>query len=202
MMVNGDVLEGKITENNDEFGYINFNFTKGNKVKSGTVEHYRVFSIIDADGMETVYYKQDTMMGWPLAESEMRAFILGERDAKLSYKANWTLFGGLAVGAGTVLFDTYRFESDVDTAVAGQVAGFFNSDPSIMPLIVPLVFTAVSMIPKVKVRLGGVSHTEYITDEYYLLGYEKRGRSRRTFNALKGSVGGILLGFASYFAFK
>lgn len=200
MMLNGDVLEGKITENNDDFGFISYNFTtKSGKTKSGTVEHYRVFSIIDADGQETMYYEQDSMAGYVFTENEMRAYIIGERDAKLSYKPTLTLLGGIGLGVGTVLFDTYRTKADTED---GQTHGFFQAEPSIMPIVVPLVFTIAAGIPRVKVRLGGVSHTQYITDEYYLLGYEKKGRSKRVFRAFGGSISGVAAGFISYYLFR
>lgn len=139
------------------------------------VDKYRVFSIAYADGTEDVIYKQDTLVGNYFTEEEMRMFVYGEQDALKYYKSTGAvLLGILYSGTGGYILYNHFFV-----------------------FLVPFSFTVLSGIPRVQVKSHKVRDPKYLAEPAYILGYERTAKAKRIQGALKGSIIGVVLGFAA-----
>lgn len=145
--------------------------------KNDVIENDRIFSITNQNG-ESVMYVYDTILGNEFTIEEMRYFILGEQDAEKGYKAKGAFWGNLVLGA------------------AGGVTGSF-----LCP-IPPFIYTALSGLPRVKVRPSTVSNIEYIKHDTYIMGYERVARKKRKISSLFGGGIGIGVGLGTFFILK
>jgi hypothetical protein len=148
-----------------------------NPRKNILIENDRIFSIKSQRG-ESVMYTYDTLIGNEFTVDEMRYFIYGEQDADKKFKAN----GCLALGA-----------------VVGVLSGFTGSFFCPIP---PFAFTALSGIPKVKIKLNTVSNPEFLKHDPYLMGYERVARKKRKLKSLIGGGLGLVVGFGTYEVLK
>ncbi len=124
------------------------------KLKQGTIEFYRTFSVTDAKGVETVLYRQDSALGEYRSETEMRYFVYGEQHAHTHYKPMWAagIAGGVSLAIS--LFDTYN-PKQVITVLGDTIpSGMLRSEPSIIHVLVPFVVTSLIGLPKVRLRLS------------------------------------------------
>ncbi len=174
LLMNGKELKGRILEKG--IGEVNYKHKVRGDWKEEAFAKGRIFSLKPAGAPEEVLYEQDSSIGNLLERGEMRYFIHGEQDARSGYTAPWTTVGGVVIGG----------------------VGAYFLEFTIFTLAVPLVYTLGSTIPKVRVDEGTVSDPAYLDREFYLKGYERQARNHRLLNALKGSVGGILLGMGIY----
>lgn len=145
--------------------------------KNIIVENDRIFSITNANG-ESVMYVYDTIIGNEFTIDEMRYFILGEQDAEKGFKARGAFWGNMLLGA------------------AGGVTGSF-----LCP-IPPFAFTAMSGLPRVKVKSSSVSNIEYIKHDTYIMGYERVARKKRKLGSLVGGGIGLGVGLGTFFILK
>ncbi len=191
-LLNGKVLEGTILDTTSNM--IKYEWKKkNNKVREDFIDKYRIYSITDANDIETIFYQQDSLIGNFFTEEEMKYFVLGSQDAINGYKAPLVTVGGIVLGIGTVMYDTY------DKPDGGSFGdGLYNGDASVLNLAVPFVYTVGAGVPKIKIDLNKVSDPSYLSHETYILGYERTARSKKVMNALKGSIIGILSGFVVY----
>lgn len=144
---------------------------KGN-FKADFIDLDLVYSVKYKTGVETVFYKQDTLFGNYYTAQEVRYFLQGERDARRSYRCPVWSTGAFVTGFGAGLYGGYIFTFLTPFAYAGTTTFF-----------------------RVKIKPGTVSNPDYLKYDTYLLGYEKEARKRRIFRALIwggiGMVGGM-----------
>ena len=178
LMLSGHVIEGNVTDHNRQ--RITYDIEKKSGVKNLEVETYRVFSFTK-NGKETVLYQRDSTIGNYLSVDEMRHFIYGAQDAMDNYKGRWAFFSGLGVGG-------------VGGYFLGGVQGSFAV------VAVPLVYPIVTSIHKIHPHESHVSHPDMINEPSYRTGYHKNTKSRRFFQALKGSLLGTVAGVSAYYA--
>ena len=191
-LMNGKVLRGKLKAEFDD--YYNFEYYKnGGKTKSMELSKYRIFSKTDAQGVESILYKQDTLMGNYYSENEMKMYIYGQRDAFKSYKGTPMFVSTFAIGFMSVLVDTYEFEEGNSCP-----PGFFNRTPSIGPIIVPFALTIGAGLLKSKIRREHAADVSFLSNEYYISGFQKVSKVKRVKNAFFGSVAGVVSGFIAY----
>jgi hypothetical protein len=145
-------------------------------LREGAIDRDAVFSFQPAEGEEKVYYFYDEPLGNVATEEEMRAFVVGERDARFGVTGNVWLYGGMAVG----LFTGY--------AARG----------SVLALAVPPLAALTARIPVVKIKEEHIQDADYKYNEDYAAGYESYARSRYTRKALLGSAIGTVVGLLSY----
>ena len=188
LLLNGRVDRGKILKDNES----TFDFKiykKGGKEKIIPYDKYRVFSVTDIKGEESILYKKDSTMGNFLSENQMRMYIYGQRDAHTNFGSGHHFVGGVALGVTAVLFDTYD--------ISGS-AGFFNESPSIFPVLVPLVIPVVVSLFKSNIRQEDVSDIGYLNSEEYIEGFNKVKKFKKVKNTFLGSVAGVAAGFIAY----
>ncbi len=172
------------------------------KLKQGTIEFYRTFSVTDAKGVETVLYRQDSALGEYRSETEMRYFVYGEQHAHTHYKPMWAagIAGGVSLAIS--LFDTYN-PKQVITVLGDTIpSGMLRSEPSIIHVLVPFVVTSLIGLPKVRLRLSEVKDRALVNDENFLTGYARIARQKKLFHALGGSLAGVATGLFTYYLFK
>jgi hypothetical protein len=144
---------------------------KGN-FKADFIDQELVFSVrYGQSGQEVIFYKQDTLFGNYYTPQEVRYFLQGERDARSYYRCpGWT--------AGAF--------------VLGAACGYTKQMWALAP---PFLYSGFSVVFRIPVRPGTVSHPQNLKYDTYLLGYEKYARQRRALRTL--AAGGI--GFAAGF---
>jgi hypothetical protein len=145
-------------------------------LKEGRMEREDVFSFTTVDGKEKLYYFYDEGRGNLATEEEMRAFVIGERDARLGVRGNAWLYSGLAVGFATG----------------------YAARNSVLALAVPPIFALGARIPVVRIREETIQDLSYQYNEEYAAGYESQARGKFTRKALLGSAIGTALGLISY----
>lgn len=149
---------------------------RNGKIKSRSLYKDQVFAIISPEGQEDILYKFEEIIGNDFTISEMRYFIYGERDALKGYNPKPTFWLGFAVGAG----------------------GSYGLRGGFIPFAIPLAYTGGMQIPYIKIRAETISDQEYTYHPTYALGYEKVSRTKKTINALLGSLLGVVVGGAIY----
>jgi hypothetical protein len=157
--------------------------TTGGIVKYSTQKRPGKIRKIDADELfsirnkqsETILYIRDTL-GENYSEMDMRYLILGQQDARKATKTYVAPFvTNLLLSAG-----------------AGLTKNFLS------PLI-PLAFTAILTIPKIKIRKENVSNPEYLNDEAYVTGYKQEAFKKKRVQTLLGGGIGLAAGLITSF---
>lgn len=190
-LMNGKVLRGKLKAEFDD--YYQFDYYKnGGKSKSIELSKYRIYSVTNTSGEESILYKPDSSLGNFYTPTEMKMFIYGQRDGHKTFKSTSMFITGFAMGFTSVLLDTYEFST------TGNCQGFFNRTPSITPIAVPLVFTIGAGLIKTRIRKEQVTDITFLSSELYIDGYHKVAKTKRVKNAFFGSVSGLLTGFLVY----
>jgi len=159
---------------------IDFESERGAKVpvvlRDGAMERDAVFSFQPASGEERIYYFYDEPLGNVALVEEMRAFVIGERDARFGVTGNAWLYGGMAVGL-----------------ISGYAAR-----GSVLALAVPPLVALTARIPVVKIKEENIQDLKYKFNEDYAAGYETYARSKYTRKALLGSAIGTAIGLLTY----
>jgi hypothetical protein len=204
---NGKQFSCNITDV-DEIRIDYFTLNKKGKKKTGFIDNYRVFSYKKQNGSTSIMYEYDTLRGNHFKVPEMKNFVLGEFDARQNYKDHiWLSAMTFGLSYGAVLFDTYLTKSSADKVNADNPdlnvkPGMFGSEPSYFPIFVPVVLTAVISIPRFKIRRKQVGRKHLHDDPHFKWGYHRISRQKRLFWQLGGGLGGLGLGYLSYFLFK
>lgn len=170
LLLNGDVIICTIIDTTNGLTSIK---NPKNSQKNILIENDRIFSIKSPAG-EQIIYVYDTIIGNEFTIDEMRYFIYGERDADKNFKAKGSLLIGVAVGL-----------------LSGITGSFLCPIP-------PFAFTALSGIPKVKIKKGTVSDPDYLNHDPYLMGYERVARKKRKLKSLIGGGIGLIVGLGTY----
>lgn len=192
LLLNGRVDRGKIMVDNEST--FDFKIYKnGGAEKIIPYAKYRIFSVTDIVGKETVLYKRDTSIGNFRSENQMRMYIYGQRDAHNNFGSAHHFIGGFLIGFTAAIFDTYEFDNP---------GGFFIRSPSIMPVLVPLVIPlGASLLPS-KIMKDDVSDIGYLNSEEYIEGFNKVKKFKRIKNSFLGSIAGVAVGLVSYYALR
>jgi len=182
LFLNGDTMSISSFEE-DTVNFLIKYQNKRNKTKFIDIDN--VFSITDTTGTEKIYYIPVVMNeddSVKVSVAEMRKFVQGAFDANYEHKA-WGAFGagvisgfaGVAVTAPAMLF-----YSPIVPAGVSVLTGFTQPRES-----------------KV-IKL----HPEKENDEYYIRGYQQSAQSKRTNQAIKGGLVGLLLGIAGLLVYS
>jgi hypothetical protein len=174
LLMNGDVIIASIVDTTN--GSVSIKNPKHPK-KNIVIENDRIFSIKNPAG-EQVLYVYDSVLGNEFTLDEMRYFILGEQDADHNFNARGCLFIGAAVGL-----------------LSGVTGSFLCPIP-------PFAFTALSGLPKVRIKHETVSNMEYLKHDPYLMGYERVAKKKRKLKSLIGGGIGLVVGLGTYGVLK
>jgi hypothetical protein len=140
-----------------------------------TLDNEDLFSINFSNGNIRYYYRYDTLIGNYFTRDEMIYYMHGERDAKKGFTAKGAFYGGMTAG------------------FLGGLSGNFIGP------IVPFTFFSLCGIPKVRIRHETISNPYFIDHDPYLLGYERRARSKRRVKGLIGGGIGLAAGYVVNF---
>ena len=172
-----DLRSARKQHENDRIG---FQSQKGLEVpivlREGAMDRAAVFSFQPMAGEERVYYFYDEPLGNVASVEEMRAFVIGERDARFGVTGNAWLYGGMAVGLMTG----------------------YAARGSILALAVPPLVALTARIPVVRIKEENIQDLSYKFNEDYAAGYETYARSKYARKALLGSAIGTAIGLLTY----
>ncbi|MFT5823677.1 MAG: hypothetical protein ACI8ZM_004939 [Crocinitomix sp.] len=203
ILLNGRVFHGPVTS--IENGILKYQEkTKKGETFTGEFATYRVFSYTQK-GTETILYKQDEAADNYLSVDEARNATLGSYDARQTFKPRFVFWSSFALGYGMSLYDTYLLQSTIDHEnYIGSFTegGLFKSQPTFVPMFIPLVLSASWSFPSFKLKEKQMIQTHLLNDESYYRGYHRVARQKRIFSALKGSLIGIGAGLITYAVFK
>lgn len=174
ILLNGDAIICSVIDTTNGLTSIK---NPKNPNKNLIIENNRIFSIKNATG-ESVMYVYDTLIGNEFTVDEMRYFIYGESDADKKFKAQ----GSLVLGG-----------------VVGLLSGITGSFLCPIP---PFAFTALTGLPKVKIKHETVSNIEYLKHDPYIMGYERVARKKRKIKSLLGGGIGLGVGLGTFGIFK
>ncbi len=141
-------------------------------LKPGKLDRLEVFASKDTLGIEKLLYFYDPDIGNDMAPDAARAFVLGERDARIAKRGMGWFYGGLAAG----------------------LAGGYAAQGSIWAVAIPPLVSLTALIPAVSIPERAIHNMSYQYNDDYAAGFESRARSRNIRQALKGSVIGTALG--------
>lgn len=200
IFLNGKTMFLDITEFSATNVYYSSYLSRNGKLKAenGEIESYRVYSIFQ-NGEEKVLYTQDSTIGNFRTQNQMNSFVLGEKHAINYYNPKLFFYGGVGLGIASVLYNTYLSKNEVN---AGEDYGFFHGDPGLLLGVTTFAYITIVGIPSVSLKTSTVKKTYLLQDVDFLDGYEKVGRSKKVFSALKGKLMGVGLGLVSYFILK
>lgn len=175
--LNGERL---ITSNyfiNVEDGILTY-LTKKNKERKVGLEF--VFSIIDTNSNEKVYFEPTTIEKRYYSVEDMRNFIHGEYMAMKSYNSVYPFLSGVITGAGSVYAVPYLLGLNV----------FFSP-------LVPAANTAIIGTFNYKEEKVKNKFPEYANNPYFVAGYCEVVVQKRINNTIKGGIVGFGIGIVS-----
>jgi hypothetical protein len=176
LFLNGEVRAVKVVDT--AYHLVRFLPKKGTKKpKVMDVEKDRVFSIKFSDGQERILYYHDTSIGNVFTVLEAKMFMLGEREAEISYSNKWPFIIGFATGALSPLV--------FPNAVALS---------PIAPALTPLH----TRIPVIKINIHKIQNKHYLQYDTYLMGYEKVARKKNFINTAIGAGLGFAIGLGTW----
>lgn len=172
LLMNGQTIDAQVVgQSTLEVRYL---IATGRGLRERAEPTENVFSVIDTLGREKIWYFHDTVFGNDLTVPEMRWFIKGEQDARHGYRPIWPMVGGFAVGAGLTI----------------------GLDLEMNSMLIPPIFAAVMVLPRVHVTRGSITDPLMEGDEFYALGYAKVGRTKRVVRTLMSTFAGVAVGLA------
>lgn len=161
-------------------GYITYQNEKG-KTKKAYVDN--VFSIVNADGNETVYFKTDSLMGETWNVSQMRNYLNGLELGKVHYKnQGWVTLGG--IGAGFLGMIIPQPEIKIGS----------SSMPVPIGGLIPLAYAITVGNTSISNEKIGKDFPELASNEYFLEGCAEAIRKKRMRNGFIGAGIGIIGG--------
>jgi hypothetical protein len=201
LLLNGRIDKGEIIA--DKESIFDFKIYKnGSKEKIIPYDKYRIFSITDSNGQESILYKKDSSIGNFLSENRMRMYIYGQRDAHENFGSGRHFLGGFVLGFTATVFDTYEFglsKKEIADGATPIPTGFFLRDLSIFPVLFPLsIPLGASLLPS-KIIKDDVSSIEYLNSEEYVEGFNKVKKFKRIKNSFLGSLSGMAIALISYY---
>ncbi|MBR5983613.1 MAG: hypothetical protein IK025_07840 [Bacteroidales bacterium] len=150
---------------------------KNGKIKTKFIDLNEIWSVGDS-----ILYIP-TQEG-EFAVEDMRSVVLGKQTAKSEFNPWWAYAAGFVVGAGSVLY-----------------IGAYENRP-ILSLAVPIAYaTGISFTRPTKKGIMK-RHPEYSDNEYFVYGYQNKGRRKIMMNTIIGTLGGITVGAITSLALK
>lgn len=179
LLMNGRALHCNILA--DSGTVFTFEWAKKNgKIKIHEIHKSEVFSVTKEGGQEEILYSPNLLMGDIYEIEEMRFYMAGENDARNNFTAWPTFIVGFAL-CGTV--------------------SYLGEEGLLLTVIPPLAYTAIQLIPKIKIKESTISDMSYQYNDFYADGYEPPARSRKVIRALEGAYAGAAAGLTAYLLF-
>lgn len=174
-LMSGKTVTGIVKDSvDDQLKILVPNKKSPGEFKSDFIDLDLVFSVKYRNGVESVFYKQDTLFGNYFTQREVQYFIYGERDAMKYYHCRVWCAGAFAFGFA-----------------GGYYQGFATT------LVPPFAYAFTTTFFRIKIKPGTVSRSEYLKYDTYVLGYEKDARKRRVFRTMLWGGLGAVAGFTT-----
>ena len=203
LLLNGRVYFGTITSTSGDFITYTEPVKKG-KVMDSQIDKYRVFSYTQGTTQTIVYKQKGDVQNFLTVQEAMNATI-GSYDARQTFRPGVAFWSTMVISYGVSLYDTYLSQSTINNPdyIGGETsAGLFKANPSIGPILVPLVFTAAWAFPSFKIRKKQMIHLDLKGNVDYYRGFHRVARQKRMLGALRGGLIGIGAGLVSYAIFR
>ncbi|MFH2143177.1 MAG: hypothetical protein ABIJ97_12190 [Bacteroidota bacterium] len=193
VLMNGNILYGKISDLTDEKVVMEFSDKKHNKTKKLNYED--IFSITYNE-TEFQYYSHDPENGNNMTVIQMKYYLQGMNDAKENYHAPLATIGGLVSGITGVFFGFYGIAIPTGYVFA---AGIKTPEK-------PANIYELEIVPDFiasKTKVYGKQYHECTIEilekqafsQYYNEGYVVKAKDKKIKNAFKGTIIGFI-GFA------
>ncbi len=174
LLMNGRTIKGEVMLDSTLLVRLRYTGRYG-KMREAELHRSEIFSITN-EGVETILYGQDSLLGYTYNIDEMRVFLMGERDAYERYQARHTLISGFLI-CGTV--------------------AFLGQDGFVSAIVPAMLFTLGNVPFKVRCRPHHMSNEALKYNDWYAEGFGPVAKSKRIKRALLsgfvGSASGILL---------
>ena len=154
---------------------------KGGIPKVRDTEKSKVFSVKFSNGQERIFYFNDSLSGNVLSVLEAKMFMLGEREAEISYTNKWPAVIGFAVGVASPV------------ALANAV---------LLSPIPPAVTPLHTLIPAIRIKTERIVNKSYLQYDTYLMGYEKVARKKNFMHSILGAGAGLACGLGIWAVLK
>lgn len=142
------------------------------KNKEKVIYFDHIFSISDSLGYEKVFFKPQKIDTIFFSVENMRSYLSGQYNADCFYRTRLASFSGFVVGG----FFGYILYNPLYAVV--PAAGY----TALLGLTKPNRDNIVKKYP------------EYANDEFFMMGYQEAATGKRSFNAAKMSIVGIISG--------
>ncbi len=176
LLMNGRTLSCQIVADSGTVFVIQYATRKG-KIKTNEIHKSEVFSITKKGEDEEILYAPNPMIGDIYSVDEMRFYMAGENDARNNFSTWPTFIAGFILCGGI---------------------SYLGEEGLLLTLIPPLAYTAIQLIPKIKIRENTISDMSHQYNDFYADGYEPPARSRKVIRALQGAYAGAATGLALY----
>jgi len=169
--LNGERLITNKYSINEEEGILTY-YNKRDKKKMVGLEY--VFSVIDSNNNEHIYFEPTTIGKRFYSVEDMRNFIKGEYMASQNYKSPFPFISGFITGAGSVYAVPYLTGLNI----------FFSP-------LVPSANTAIIGTFNYKDDKIKRSYPDYADNNYFIAGYKEVVVQKRIINSIKGGLIGL-----------
>lgn len=149
---------------------------KNQNMKIKTIDSEELFSIVNEDGSEKVFYKYDPANGYGIQVDDMREYVKGQVGAKKTYNKPMPFLLGFAAGFGGIFLIENKMYSPMVPLGVIAVVGFTRPNGA-----------------KLTKKAYGVEKSEYFSN-----GYAVKAKTKRMNNTVIGSLAGLALGAIFY----
>jgi hypothetical protein len=172
-LLDGKKMEVSNFKLNTSDSTINYKTIDG---KSRVLPCEQVFAVYDSLGTEQLIYVPN-LTDRLFSVEQMKNYLQGERDAKLSYNPKGVFWGGVGIGAVTpVLLPVIKVHYALSPLTSASYSGFMG----------------MKKINESKLNIP----EKYKSDQYYLQGYLDAANKKRMKKSLFGGGVGLVVGFA------
>ena len=172
--MNGNIVAGNIIDT--LLGAVTFK-DPADTTKKVHIEDQAIFAVKYRSGQLKYYYTQDTTIGNWFTRDEMWFFMQGERDARKNYKSPVAFIGGMVTGIA-----------------AGATGGLWAP-------AVPFAYMGVTELTKIRIKHKWVSGPYLLSEDAYILGFQREALTKRRIAILKGGGIGLAIGFSAFFLY-
>jgi hypothetical protein len=172
--MNGNIVAGKIIDT--LLGAVTFK-DPADTTKKVHIEDQAIFAVKYSTGQLKYYYTQDTTVGNWFSRDEMWFFMQGERDARKNFRSPVSFIGGMLTGIG-----------------GGLTGGLWAP-------AVPFAFMGLTELTKIRIKHKWVSGPYLLSEDAYILGFQREALAKRRIAILKGGGIGLAVGFSAFFLY-
>jgi hypothetical protein len=147
-----------------------------------------VFSVVDKSGNETIFYTPNIELGEILTPEQMKQYVSGIGDSRISRVSPFVMIGGFASGFAGAFVPQPEIE-----VTSGSM-------PIQLGVLVPAIYIGVMGATPPNTDKLQQNYPVTATNEHYLMGYQEGVKKKRLKNSIIGAGVGFLSGILIYSA--